>query len=725
MSTNNEVTQKDLHDLLEIFEKKTYEAGPCEKDTTEYEIMRNCEFLLRQDYTLIVLDNINGSLSACYPSRIYIPECERQSCMTSTILTNNGVLINSSSASAFSCSNMGPSNNSIHAYVTFAKTLEKCPSQKSLQSLLQQQQQFQHSPQTVGRKTLTAESGTAAANKQNTIYEDLYDASKVRELVTTAKYARCRQRFVVPVIMYRGKYICRSATVSVLPETYGRKVVDCAYDYLSGTYNDRTNNVIDDENNEHADDMNESSPFSYSEAIKSDVQLLNSLYVTTIVDLMVEKRKVKYFMTVSSSEKADPENHYESFNILSLPYPGCEFFKKFRDNNYVAENLHYNWKQSFNDAIISIPKLGPAADLDIIWSEYKQWDLVLITQNYLKACLKYIQEENSGLLIHCISGWDRTPLFVSLVRLSLWADNLIHQSLNALQMAYFTLAYDWYLFGHQLPDRLKRGEDIMFFCFHVLKFITDDEFSIVENRKRLKTSSSGSGSSSSVVVIKSDFCEDEPLREDIILNHDQDSNESFSAIPCDIAITENFYTTSSHINQTFANPVTSRSPNPRRSKTSPISVPGASATRQRQESTSSNGSWQVVTDTGSIDSLMNSSNMMHFISQQQQDSNSINSSHSGNSGVCLNGVYNIANTPSNASSSSGGSVNGLNFITHSTENSNATLPTKAECTLRKQRLNAVRTAFIQAYGKTIGLKFKEGSSRSISTLMGNLTDQFF
>lgn len=34
MSTNNEVTQKDLHDLLEIFEKKTYEAGPCEKDTT-------------------------------------------------------------------------------------------------------------------------------------------------------------------------------------------------------------------------------------------------------------------------------------------------------------------------------------------------------------------------------------------------------------------------------------------------------------------------------------------------------------------------------------------------------------------------------------------------------------------------------------------------------------------------------------------------------------------
>lgn len=29
--------------------------------------------------------------------------------------------------------------------------------------------------------------------------------------------------------------------------------------------------------------------------------------------------------------------------------------------------------------------------------------------------------DSSGLLVHCISGWDRTPLFVSLLRLSLWA----------------------------------------------------------------------------------------------------------------------------------------------------------------------------------------------------------------------------------------------------------------------------------------------------------------
>jgi len=51
------------------------------------------------------------------------------------------------------------------------------------------------------------------------------------------------------------------------------------------------------------------------------------------------------------------------------------------------------------------------------------------------------------MLVHCISGWDRTPLFISLLRLSLWAEGAIHQSLSALEMLYLTVAYDWFLFG--------------------------------------------------------------------------------------------------------------------------------------------------------------------------------------------------------------------------------------------------------------------------------------
>ena len=69
---------------------------------------------------------------------------------------------------------------------------------------------------------------------------------------------------------------------------------------------------------------------------------------------------------------------------------------------------------------------------------FQDWDLVVLTQNYLKLLLAYLRERESGLLIHCISGWDRTPLFVSLLRLSLWADGKIHKSLDADQVNYKT-----------------------------------------------------------------------------------------------------------------------------------------------------------------------------------------------------------------------------------------------------------------------------------------------
>lgn len=165
---------------------------------------------------------------------------------------------------------------------------------------------------------------------------------------------------------------------------------------------------------------------------------------------------------------------------MALPYPGCEFFTKFRDNNYEPRNLIFDWTQNYIDAPLSIP--DPIAPiLPIKWDDYKNWDIIEMTQNYLKLLLKCLQENSSGLLVHCISGWDRTPLFISLLRLSLWADGVIHQSLDAVQMLYLTVAYDWMLFGHHLSNRLGKGEEIMYFCFYFLKYLTSDEFSICGN----------------------------------------------------------------------------------------------------------------------------------------------------------------------------------------------------------------------------------------------------
>lgn len=290
----------------------------------EEDITNRCKLLFKQDYTLIELDNGNGILSPRYPVRIFIPESEHGH-MTSTITVNNTSLVTQATNNASAQNNANanglphslPSSSSSPS--TSASTSgSSTPSTSSgIQSLVSSTNEqtpqthyplyYQHHfppPNSATPPPIATTSNSLANNTtNNTIYEDLYDVNKIRELITMAKYARCRQRFAVPVIMYRGKYICRSATISINAETYGRKVVDYAYDCLNGTnYSERGSPVADDENNDNNEDslmnqaLNEPSPFSYEEVIKSDIQLLNSLNVSTIIDLMVEKRKIKYFM---------------------------------------------------------------------------------------------------------------------------------------------------------------------------------------------------------------------------------------------------------------------------------------------------------------------------------------------------------------------------------------------------------------------------------------------
>ncbi|KAJ3121791.1 Myotubularin- protein 14 [Nowakowskiella sp. JEL0407] len=200
----------------------------------------------------------------------------------------------------------------------------------------------------------------------------------------------------------------------------------------------------------------------------------------------MEHRKVKFGLTVTSSEKADSFNRYfhAGFSLLALPYPGVECFRNFKDNGHCARQLNVDWTQGFADANLSLPMDDlPEVLSEIDWRSYKKWDLVRLTQTYLKLFIKCIEqpskgEDDLGLLIHCISGWDRTPLFVSLLRLSLWADGEIHTSLSPAEMLYFTIGYDWLLFSHLLADRTSRGEDIFLFCFYFLQFVMTDDFAI-------------------------------------------------------------------------------------------------------------------------------------------------------------------------------------------------------------------------------------------------------
>ncbi|KAL7028294.1 hypothetical protein ACKWTF_005791 [Chironomus riparius] len=592
-------------------------------------------------------------------------------------------------------------------------------------------------------------------NRQETIYESIYDANKLRDLISKARFARCRARFPLPIILYRGKYICRSATLSGGPEIYTRS----GFDYLfCGVDNSSVKAPLDEDAYEAQESSLNQDETTFSEEknwqlfdrVRSqDIKLLKTLNVGTIIDFMVEKKKVKFLMNVTSSEKVDKEKRYQDFRIISLPYPGCEFFREFRDNNYSGEGLVFDWSHKSVDAEIGVPEDSISSQINIDWEKYKNWDLVQITQSYMKLMLKYLQDSSSGLLIHCISGWDRTPLFVSLLRLSLWADGVIHQSLNAIQILYFTIAYDWFLFGHNLPDRLQKGEEIFFFCFYVLKHLMDDEYSIAG--QRFRSSKQSSSGSSSIGVIRTDsdvfdgmLFDGDSRGSSISLNstcsarsqqdhnltassngvHDdsnangwiqgQDGNNSFGC----------FSSIESATNMLNVSPQTQR-------RTSPMSVPKISGVntenkihRQRQESSSSVsvGSWQMISGTGSLRSQ--DSNIVVVNEYNHHPSINPNNNNTSINNAPLLSQSNTTNMCSTTQQNSSGSIMTINGSVNETSTIvDDDCFTANDYFMRRERLNSVRTLFYNCYSSTIGYQFKNGADSALGSLLGNFAEK--
>uniref|UniRef100_UPI00358E9C65 myotubularin-related protein 14 isoform X2 n=1 Tax=Myxine glutinosa TaxID=7769 RepID=UPI00358E9C65 len=261
-------------------------------------------------------------------------------------------------------------------------------------------------------------------------YESTAQVNNLRELVSRSRMARCRSRFICPVILYNGKHICRSSTLAGWGEIYGRS----GYNYLfSGAGASDDYGAMEDGPAEEDQQRNGGDSQLFNRIRGYDIRLLRHLGVKYICDLMVENKKVKFGMNVTSSEKVDKEGRYADFCLVSLPYPGCEFFKTYRDRDYTAEGLVFNWNQEHVDAPLFIPPILQET-LGINWHNYM--------------------------------------------------DGAIHRSLGAVEILYLTIAYDWFLFGHMLDDRLSKGEEIFFFCLNFLKHITGDEFSV--NKRRCK-----------------------------------------------------------------------------------------------------------------------------------------------------------------------------------------------------------------------------------------------
>ncbi|KAL7753617.1 Myotubularin- protein 14 [Sorochytrium milnesiophthora] len=322
--------------------------------------------------------------------------------------------------------------------------------------------------------------------RQQKQQQQVNDPAVLSGLFKKSRFARVRSRFVVPAILYNNVNICRSSTLSNEAEV------------LLNMLNEKTKQLLwsgqasDSSDAEAAGDESAAQATMVDRQRLADIALLKELRVGYVADLMVEQRKVKYGLTITSSEKADSQQRYAraGLEIASMPYPGVEFFRMFKANGYCGRSLRFDWTQPFANAELSIPAHVGTRDGDgatlVQWDEYKSWDLVQLTQNYLRHLVQQLRQptagsssQHRGMLVHCISGWDRTPAFISWLRLSLWADGVIHESLSPLEMLYFTVGYDWLLFSHLLADRTQRGEDIFSFCFYFLMHMLDDDFSVL------------------------------------------------------------------------------------------------------------------------------------------------------------------------------------------------------------------------------------------------------
>nr|XP_037271553.1 myotubularin-related protein 14-like isoform X1 [Rhipicephalus microplus] len=577
------VKTSDLQGLLEFCTKTVFSSttSNSEQARRNADIQQKCEDLFAKDYVFKVIENEQGSMSSTYPNRIILLEHP-----------------------------IGSQNHDT-------------------------------SPRLAGGLT------------------SLPDVQDLREQIQKARIARCRTRFPVPVILYEGKHICRSATLAGGAEIYSRSGFDFLFSDKRSTENRRnvdngnmrasnnteplqphsiglpsdyadteanatvaaTESLAEDEN--FIDLAKDNAPPAtaghwplFSTLRMEDIRLLRLLSVDHICDFMVENKKVKFFLKVTSSEKVDKENRYNGFTIYNLPYPGCEFFKHYRDNDYSGEGLIYDWDQHFVNAPLNIPDDAITSQLNIDWTMYKTWDVVVLTRNYLKLLLKYTFDGTSGLLVHCISGWDRTPLFISLLRLSLWADNKIHPNLSPLEMAYLTVAYDWFLFCHDLRDRLSKGEEIFYFCFNMLKHLDTEEFSILSlkmQRERRNTSESN---------LESIFLEEEMRGSNTSLNSSCSSSTSgwsqdvpplYFPVPVDSGdeypLSNGNYVcpgrngaatppTMTNSSESAASTVTNGQGSVPPS--SPMAVPASLRHRSESSSSVSAGSWQIINGTGSV-----------------------------------------------------------------------------------------------------------------------------
>ncbi|KAJ3436222.1 myotubularin-related protein [Anaeramoeba flamelloides] len=270
---------------------------------------------------------------------------------------------------------------------------------------------------------------------------------KLQQHFEASSKIRMRQRFAVPVFSYQDKLICRSSCV-------------------------RSGSSVGN--------------------ISNETFLLKQLGVTTIIDFMLKPIHPRPNLGIGLTE-LDLEfgNSYRDFSVNYFPFKGVQTLICFNKLGYDVSNLEYRIIEGsgYNRPSVNFEKYVKrnTPDVPSHMMHKRKISLVKLFQTYFQSCIdKLGNDKSNGLLIHCFSGWDRTPLFLSMIRLSLWADGLLHSDLSLEELCYFVISYDWYLYNHRLQRRLRSKSEILHFAFYFMQFLAGENYSLNKTPKNIR-----------------------------------------------------------------------------------------------------------------------------------------------------------------------------------------------------------------------------------------------
>jgi len=271
--------------------------------------------------------------------------------------------------------------------------------------------------------------------------------------------------------------------------------------------------------------------------------------------------------------------------------------------------------------------------------------------------------------------------------MTLWADGRIHQSLNATELLFLTIAYDWFLFGHGLPERLQRGEEVFFFCFYFLKNIVSDDFSVNTSSRRASEKRSDSIGQFDVGTV---------LLDDRLSRGSNSSLSSCSSlteqrasffigqeITEDAEMSSSSFTNSSGARAGYHSPPHSHAAGYdyecQHQSTSPLPVPrrsrqSSNPSDQKPSCSSIGGSWQLISGAGSP-----------------------------------NGTTSFRDSPNSALGHGSSTTSLADSVDESTD--------------RQKRLEAIRSLFLQVFFKAVDCNHKFESSSSFSSIFDQVTEK--